>query len=256
MVLLRNLALSLEGNIGAGKTTLVRLLQARGMLAVGEPVDRWQAVPTDDGSDGNLLQRFYDDPPRWGFTFQTYAFLTRAQAAATARRATDAGGACFVLERSLASDKHCFARNTLRGVEWAVYADYHAWVEREFPETVADGVVYLRTSPATCLRRSQRRGRSEEDELPLDYLTELHARHENWLLPSVAGRTPLAPPLDMQRAASTGGTPVLVLDCDREFEADTARQRQVVDAVCEFAASLGPIPDVVVDSAVRFEPEL
>ena len=29
---------------------------------------------------GNLLQMFYDDPKRWGYTFQTYAFLSRMRA--------------------------------------------------------------------------------------------------------------------------------------------------------------------------------
>ena len=104
--------ISLEGNIGAGKSTLLRLLGERGMKVVEEPVNRWQ----DAGSgSANLLQMFYDDPNRWAFTFQTFAFLSRAQTAvATMRtppgRGRDSEGA-FVLERSLLSDKWCFALN-------------------------------------------------------------------------------------------------------------------------------------------------
>jgi len=97
--------LSLEGNIGAGKSTLIRLLKARGLQAVEEPVARWQSV--NDGEGGpNLLDKFYRDPTRWAFTFQTYAFLTRTQAAVSALRAGDAaaGGSSspsYVFERSL-----------------------------------------------------------------------------------------------------------------------------------------------------------
>ena len=66
----------------------------------------------------NLLDKFYRDPTRWAFTFQTYAFLSRTQAAVSQLRAGDedaaAGGGAppnYVFERSLYSDKHCFATN-------------------------------------------------------------------------------------------------------------------------------------------------
>lgn len=44
-----------------------------------------------------------------------------------------------------------------------------------------DGFVYLRTDPATCLKRLQKRQRSEEGGVSLDYLQNLHEKHEAWL---------------------------------------------------------------------------
>jgi len=274
--------LALEGNIGAGKSTLLRLLKQRGLKSVEEPVAKWQSVGDGDGT--NLLDKFYRDPKRWAFTFQTYAFLSRTQAAVRELRDGDraflaAGGVeekseappSYVFERSLYSDKHCFASNCYKtglfdDVEWRVYSDYHAWVMDEHPCLLVDGFVYLRTSPATCLARSQRRGRPEEGALPLAYLQQLHARHEEWLRPGAcsgpdqpAGEGGIGGPGggggggaggvggvvnasgvgvggvgDLEVGLSSDGVPVLVVDCDVEFEGDPARLAKVGEAIDKF----------------------
>ena len=75
--------IALEGNIAAGKSTLLRLLEDEvGYVVVPEPISRWQCVsPTGAKScGGNLLELFYNDPKRWGLTFQMYAFLSRTMA--------------------------------------------------------------------------------------------------------------------------------------------------------------------------------
>lgn len=42
--------------------------------------------------------------------------------------------------------------------------------------------VYLRVPPELCLKRLTQRNRVEEtDKIPLEYLTELHNQHEEWL---------------------------------------------------------------------------
>jgi len=64
----------IEGNIGAGKSTFLRLLDQRLQIdPVFEPHDKWQNV----GDGENLLEKFYTDIRRWAYTFQTYAFVTR-----------------------------------------------------------------------------------------------------------------------------------------------------------------------------------
>jgi hypothetical protein len=75
--------IALEGNIAAGKSTLLRLLEDEvGYVVVPEPISRWQSVsPAGEKScGGNLLELFYNDPKRWGLTFQMYAFLSRTMA--------------------------------------------------------------------------------------------------------------------------------------------------------------------------------
>ena len=45
-----------------------------------------------------------------------------------------------------------------------------------------DGYIYLRCEPNVCLNRIQNRDREEETNIPVDYLTSLHNKHDNWLL--------------------------------------------------------------------------
>lgn len=49
---------------------------------------KWQGGPADStgAQQPNLLQMFYSDPSRWAFTFQTFAFVSRAQQAMSAMR--------------------------------------------------------------------------------------------------------------------------------------------------------------------------
>ena len=63
-------------------------------------------------------------------------------------------------------------------------------------------VVYLRTSPETCLERIKTRNRPEEHSITLDYLYQLHECHEQWLSPRTRTMT----------------TPVLIIDADQTRE--------------------------------------
>ena len=235
----RPLVLSLEGNIGAGKSTLLRVLEKRGIRTIDEPLKQWQG---GDEGGANLLELFYTDPVRWGFTFQTAAFLSRAQAATGALRdAATSGlpGPC-VLERSLQSDKHCFATNCLKTglftqAEWGVYADFHKWLVDEQPVLKLDGAIYMHARPSTCMERLRHRDRAEEAGMELEYLEQLHARHEEWLRPNNG-------PGEVVRTSSDGessdGTPVLVLDCEGDFLNSEAQQAELVGAIEAFAAKL------------------
>jgi deoxyadenosine/deoxycytidine kinase len=50
-------------------------------------------------------------------------------------------------------------------------------------------LVYLRAKPETCLERIRTRNRPEEQSITLDYLNQLHERHEEWF--SSRNRTPV-----------------------------------------------------------------
>lgn len=70
------MSVSIEGNIGAGKSSLLPLLSEQdGVLPAGyvethpEPLSKWQRVGDADGAT-NLLAAFYNDPHRWAYTFQ------------------------------------------------------------------------------------------------------------------------------------------------------------------------------------------
>lgn len=65
--------ISLEGNIGAGKSTLFQLIQNSFPQAIflQEPVAAWQSL--NNNPELNVLSKFYEDTLRWGYTFQLFA---------------------------------------------------------------------------------------------------------------------------------------------------------------------------------------
>ena len=75
-----NRTVIIEGNIGSGKTTLCKLLELLDTTrseVIYEPVNKW--IDLVDKQDNNILKLFYSDQERYAYTFQTYAFLTRAK---------------------------------------------------------------------------------------------------------------------------------------------------------------------------------
>lgn len=69
--------ISIEGNIGSGKSTLLSIIRENfpEISILDEPLTEWQNV--GEHKDINLLGLYYQDPQRWGFTFQIYAFMSR-----------------------------------------------------------------------------------------------------------------------------------------------------------------------------------
>ncbi len=210
-----------EGNIGAGKSTFLKLIQDRlHIQVVLEPHDQWQRV----GGTENLLEKFYTDMPRWAYTFQTYAFVTRIMNQQEhARRNIFASQ---LLERSVYSDRYCFAyaayeQGTMNSLEWKLYQEWFSWLVENYTTKPA-GFIYLRTSPETCYKRLKKRCRKEETGVTLDYLQKLHDKHETWLVEKVG----IAPYLK--------NIPVLSLDCDIDFENDQKEQERHIDKIISF----------------------
>lgn len=59
-----------------------------------------------------------------------------------------------------------------------------------------DGVIYLRAQPETCFARCQKRNRSEESSISLEYLKTVHQKHEDWLATEEKSRQQLTLDLD------------------------------------------------------------
>ena len=241
------LRVALEGNIAAGKSTFLTMLERDGTVGfelIPEPISEWQAVGQDE-EGGNLLELFYRDAQRWGYTFQTYAFVSRMRnqmrGAARARAGGAGGGAgggepsVSLFERSVYSDRYVFARNCAESgvfspLEHELYCDWHGFLVDCFDDLKLDGIIYLRTSPTTCFERLRKRARTEEDGVPLDYLQQLHLAHERWLAPPAGAATDEFP--------LTAKVPVLELDCNLEFETDGATSEAMMRRVNAFVDGL------------------
>ena len=207
----RKISIAIEGNIGAGKTTLANIIQeimgTKDVEILTEPVEEWQNV-----NGHNLLAAFYQDPEKYAYTFQSYAIVSRLRRQANKQERT-----IRVLERSSCSD-HCFADNchasgAMNDIEHAAYGEWWRFLN-DHVDAKPDVFLYLRTPAKTCLQRTIERGRKAESGVPLEYLEKLEKRHEDWLMTDDA--------LD-----SHFQIPVYVFDGVLDFKADAAVRDQV-----------------------------
>ncbi|TVU39789.1 hypothetical protein EJB05_13229, partial [Eragrostis curvula] len=188
----KRITFCVEGNISLGKSTFLQKIandtvELRDLVEiVPEPVSKWQDVGPDHF---NILGAFYAEPQRYAFTFQNYVFVTRLM-----QEKESSGGTkpLRLVERSIFSDRMVFVRavhesNWLNEMELSIYDSWFDPVLSSLPGLIPDGFIYLRASPDTCHKRMMHRRRAEEGSVTLQYLRELHEKHECWLLPSQHG---------------------------------------------------------------------
>jgi deoxyadenosine/deoxycytidine kinase len=172
----------IEGNIGCGKTTLIRNLKQSGDYEViEEPVDEWKQIKDENGE--NILGLFYKDGHRYAYLFQTIVFKSRMRSLEIEQRKP-----IRFSERSIWTDKNIFSKNChemglINTVEKSTYDFWFNWLESKITR-LPDGIIYLRAAPEICHQRMKKRDRVEETSVSLDYLTKIHEKHEEWLIGS------------------------------------------------------------------------
>lgn len=184
-----NMIITLEGNIGAGKTTFAKGLfeQFKNLglktVHIQEPVGAWV-----DFHGTNLLDLLYKDIEKWAFMFQVNALMYMTECD---KRAVEyvKKGYIVIKERSAFTVRHIFNEQMKKFMTPAeIYIlsnlsnSYDDPRKNVVGEDVKDITLYLRTDPETCFERKLKRNRPEEigrknrvDEL---YLKELHNIHE------------------------------------------------------------------------------
>ena len=184
----KTLILSVEGNIGAGKSTMLNKiknsweiqLMGERLYSLQEPVDQWQGIKGRDGDD--ILTKFYKDQEKYAFPFQMMAYISRQ---ALLMDAVENNPGCIISERCIHTDKNVFARMLYDDdkIEDVNYAIYNMWFDTFSNKCKYHGHIYLRASPDVCHSRVKVRSRSGET-IPLDYLVKCHDSHDNWLVQS------------------------------------------------------------------------
>jgi deoxyadenosine/deoxycytidine kinase len=185
--------ISIEGDIGAGKTTLIDKLKSAhpDWHFIDEPVGTWAQLQTAQGK--NLLELFYDDKTRYSYTFQNCALLSRALN--IKNTIDDWQLRCklnpeeemkniFITERCIDTDYNVFAKmlyddGHMNLMEWDLYKMWYSFVKgQSYP---LSGIVYVNTPPDICHARIHIRGRKGEDGIPLAYLQNLEVYQNTWL---------------------------------------------------------------------------
>ncbi len=126
-----------------------------------------------------MLEKYYTEPKRWGFTFQIYAIFTRIKKLQEAmQRFPDK---LKISERSILADKYVFSElmkdngymdESEHEVFKSLYSSFESMTSEEKTK-----IIYLRCSPQKCFERTKQRMRSEENAIPLEYLEKIHIKH-------------------------------------------------------------------------------
>ena len=161
---------ALEGNIGAGKTTIMKIIGQyfTSVEFVEEPVKDWQNL-----GGMNLLESFYTDPQRWGFSFEFYSMLSKIIALLNA---ANSDKPVIVIERSILSNKvfmdlsHELGK--LEEMEYRMLMNtYEFYLQHVYPQL--SGIIYLDTPVDECIRRITKRNRGEECSIERSYLQSI-----------------------------------------------------------------------------------
>lgn len=166
-----------EGNIASGKSTLLQNFELinNNIEIFPEPLDRWQNVNGE-----NLFELYHKDPEKFAFPFQSYVMLTMLQ-----RQLEEPKKPIRLFERSLLGASLCFIEALLETdkIDTTMATILKKWYEflhTNFDPEI-DLIIYVKTSPTKAYQRLQHRGRSEERNISMAYLSVIHAHYERWL---------------------------------------------------------------------------
>lgn len=180
----------IEGNVGVGKSTLLKKLQESKYLEsnnkdkkiayIFEPVDYW--INYKDNNDENILSHFYKNQEKFGFSFQWLVFMSRLK---EINECLKKDYDIIIVERSIFTDKNVFMKslyqkNKVTDIEYKIYNDWFSWIFNQF-ELPQFKFIYLKLSTELCADRIRNRNRDAEKDIDIEYLRCLNDNHNEWL---------------------------------------------------------------------------
>ena len=168
---------AIAGNIGAGKTTLTKLLAKH---------YKWE--PHYESVDENpYLDDFYGEMERWSFNLQVYFLNSRFRQILAIRET----GKNLIQDRTIYEDARIFAPNLhamglMPNRDFQNYESLFELMERLV--TPPDLLIYLRASIPTLVGQIHKRGRDYENSISIDYLSRLNERYEAWITKYTKGK--------------------------------------------------------------------
>ncbi|MEZ7497527.1 2-amino-4-hydroxy-6-hydroxymethyldihydropteridine diphosphokinase [Flavobacterium sp. Arc3] len=171
---LQNIALeqfnyvALEGNIGAGKTTLA--------TKIAEDFNAKTVL--ERFADNPFLPKFYKDQNRYAFPLEMSFLADRYQ------QLSDDLAQFDLFKDFLVADYHIFkslifAKITLAEDEYRLYRNLFDIVYREMPKP--DLYIYLYQNSERLLQNIKKRGRSYEQKIPADYLDKINSGYLDYI---------------------------------------------------------------------------
>jgi len=162
--------IAIAGNIGAGKTTLTKMLAKH---------FKWEAH-FEDVDDNPYLDDFYHSMERWSFNLQIYFLNSRFRQILEIRKT----GKKTIQDRTIYEDAFIFAPN-LHAMGLMTNRDYTNYkLLFDLMEDLVgppDLLIYLRSSIPNLVKQIHMRGRDYENTISIEYLSRLNERYEAWI---------------------------------------------------------------------------
>lgn len=194
--------IAIAGNIGAGKTTLTKMLAKH---YGWEP--RFESVGFNP-----YLEDYYSDIKRWSFCLETYFLKERFKDMMAIAHSQNT----IVQDRSIFEGVYVFVTNNYKRGDLSE-RDYENYMElfghMKRMMQLPDLMIYLRKSVPSLIAQIQKRGREYEKGMQIDYLKDLNERYEDFIFNHYEGK-------------------VLVVESDGlDFENCPADFRSIVDKI-------------------------
>ena len=162
--------ITVAGNIGVGKSTLVGLLSdALGWEPFYEPV-----------SQNPYLSDFYADMRGWSFHSQIFFLIHRLRIHYDLAQSPSS----TIQDRSIYEDAEVFAKNLyLQGFfqerDYQTYTSLYQTLSRSL--IAPDLVVYLKATTPTLEKRIAKRSRDYERPISTGYLSQINQLYDEWI---------------------------------------------------------------------------
>ena len=169
--------IAIAGNIGSGKSTLTQLLAKHyGWEARFESVDH-----------NPYLEDYYKDIHRWSFNLEVYFLKERFRDLIAISKADHT----IIQDRTIFGGVHVFMANNhdMGNLSDRDYETYMELFEQMMHLVqIPDLMIYLRASVPHLVGNIQKRGRSYEQTIQLEYLQNLNRRYDDFIFNKYKGR--------------------------------------------------------------------
>lgn len=160
--------IAIEGNIGAGKTTLAKRLskKLRGRLVL------------EEFADNPFLEKFYEEPERYAFSVEMAFLADRYHQLSELPTSGDLFQS-YIIADYAPFKSLIFAQNNLSQDEFRLYREFWQMAFQNIRQP--DMIIFLNRSYPSLRRNIEKRGRSYEQNLQTEYLERLTERYSNYL---------------------------------------------------------------------------
>jgi deoxyguanosine kinase len=158
--------IAVDGPIGAGKSSLVKILAK----------DFHARMLCEDPDSNPFLPLFYDDPSRHAFQTQLFFLLSRFQQHKELKQ-QDLFTQQVVCDYVFAKDL-IFAKLNLTEEEFDLYLQVYRSLNQRLPKP--DAVIFLQAEPKVLMDRIQMRNKDYEDGIEEDYLFKVSQAYSQY----------------------------------------------------------------------------